>query len=158
MDIYIFEDSSHFENLSSLNIELTLTLQFFLLDDLFKLYFITTCLSIFTAIDQNKEQQKSTCQIFLKDITEERNLENHKHSWLSMVWIFKKLNSFKSNINYLQSKTTFWANLQKITFNNLKLSFPWTNLCFILIISLYLFRSELLRVNCSCCHFFSSAS
>ena len=158
MDIYIFEDSSHFENLSSLNIELTLTLQFFLLDDLFKLYFFTTCLSIFTAIDQNKEQQKSTCQIFLKDITEERNLENHKHSWLSMVWIFKKLNSFKSNINYLQSKTTFWANLQKITFNNLKLSLPWTNLCFILIISLYLFRSELLRVNCSCSHFFSSAS
>ena len=80
MDIYIFEDSSHFENLSSLNIELTLTLQFFLLDDLFKLYFFTTCLSIFTAIDQNKEQQKSTYQIFLKDITEERNLENHKHS------------------------------------------------------------------------------
>ena len=80
MDIYIFEDSSYFENLLSLNIELTLILQFFLLDDLFKLYFFTRCLYIFTAIDQKKEQQKSTYQIFLKDITEEKNLENHKHS------------------------------------------------------------------------------
>ena len=42
--------------------------------------FFTRCLSIFTAIDQKKEQQKSTYQIFLKDITEEKNLENHKHS------------------------------------------------------------------------------
>ena len=106
MDIYIFEDSSDLENLLLLNTGLTLILQF---------CFFTRCLSIFTAIDEKKEEQKSTYQIFLKDVTEEKNLEIHKHSWLSLVWIFKKLDSFKSNylINYLQSKITFSAKLTK---------------------------------------------
>ena len=36
--------------------------------------------SIFTAIDEKKEEQKSTLQIFLKDVTEEKNVEIHKHS------------------------------------------------------------------------------
>ena len=42
-----------------------------------------------------------------------KNVEIHKHSYLSIIWIFKKLNSLKSNYltNYLQSKTTFWAKL-----------------------------------------------
>ena len=53
--------------------------------------------------------------LFLKDITEEKNLEIHKHSWLSMVWIFKKSKSFKSNylINHLQSKNTYRAERTK---------------------------------------------
>ena len=99
----------------TLNIELTLIIQFCFQDDLFKLCFLTRCLSIFTAIDEKKEEQKSTYQIFLKDVTEEKNLEIHKHSGLSMVWIFKKLNSFKSNylINYLLSKT-----YKRITLSN----------------------------------------
>ena len=36
--------------------------------------------SIFTTIDEKKEEQKSNLQIFLKDVTEEKNLENHKHN------------------------------------------------------------------------------
>ena len=151
MDTYIFEDCSDLENLPLLNIELILILQFCFLDDLLKLCFLTRCLSIFTAIDEKKEEQKSTYQIFLKDVTEEKNLEIHKHSWLSMVWIFKKLKSFKSNylINYFQSKTSFWAKLTKNHIQQLKLSLPWTNLCFILITALSLLRFELSRVNCS---------
>ena len=114
-DIYIFEDSFDLENLPLLNIELTLILQFYFLHDLLKLSFLTRCLSIYTATDEKKEEQKSTYQIFLKDVTEEKSLEIHKNSWPSMVWIYKKLNSFKSNypINYLQSKSTFWAKLTK---------------------------------------------
>ena len=35
--------------------------------------------SIFTTIDEKKKQeQKSTLQVFLKDVTEEKNLEIHK--------------------------------------------------------------------------------
>ena len=83
LDIYIFDDSSGLENLPLLNIELTLILQFSFPDDLLKLFFFTRCLSIFTAIDQKKEEQKSTDQIFLKDVTEEKKLslcEIHTHS------------------------------------------------------------------------------
>ena len=80
LDFYIFEDSSDLENLPLLNIESTLILQFCFLDDLLKIYFLTRCLSIFTTIDEKKEEQKSTVQIFLKDVTEEKNLEIHKHS------------------------------------------------------------------------------
>ena len=69
----------------TLNIELTLIIQFCFQDDLLKLCFLTRCLSIFTAVDEKKEEQKSTYQVFLKDVTEEKNLEIHKHSWLSMV-------------------------------------------------------------------------
>ena len=36
--------------------------------------------SIFTTIDEKKEEQKSTLQIFLKEVTEEENVETHKHS------------------------------------------------------------------------------
>ena len=79
MDIYIFEDSSDLENLPLLNIELTLILQFCFLDDLLKLCFLLDA-SIFTTIYEKKEEQKSTLQIFLKDVTEEKNVEIHKHS------------------------------------------------------------------------------
>ena len=79
LDIYIFEDSSDLENLPLLNIELTLILQFCFLDDLLKLCFLLDA-SIFTTIYEKKEEQKSTLQIFLKDVTEEKNVEIHKHS------------------------------------------------------------------------------
>ena len=36
--------------------------------------------SIFTTIDEKKEEQQSTLQIFLKDVTEGKNVEIHKHS------------------------------------------------------------------------------
>ena len=47
----------------------------------FKLYFLIRYFSISTAIDEKKEEQKSTYQIFLKDVTKERNFrkKNHKH-------------------------------------------------------------------------------
>ena len=67
------------ENLPLLNIELTLILQFCFLDDLLKLCFVLDA-SIFTTIYEKKEEQKSTLQIFLKDVTEEKNVEIHKHS------------------------------------------------------------------------------
>ena len=79
MDFYIFENSSDLENLPLLNIELTLILQFCFLDDLLKLCFLLDA-SIFTTIYEKKEEQKSTLQIFLKDVTEEKNVEIHKHS------------------------------------------------------------------------------
>ena len=55
--------------------------------------------SIFTTIDEKNKEQKSTLQIFLKDLSEEKNVEIHKHSGLSIIWIFKKLNFLKSNIH-----------------------------------------------------------
>ena len=111
-DIYIFEDSFDLENLPLLNIELTLILQFYFLDDLLKLSFLTRWLSIYWWKERGTKVNLSN---ILKDVTDEKSLEIHKNSWLSMVWIYKKLNSFKSNylINYLQSKTTFWAKLTK---------------------------------------------
>ena len=78
MDFYHFEDSSDCENLPSLDIEWTLILQFCFLDDL-KLCFLLDA-SIFTTIDEKKEEQQSTLQIFLKDVTEGKNVEIHKHS------------------------------------------------------------------------------
>ena len=36
--------------------------------------------SIFTTTDEKKEEQQSTLQIFLKDVTEGENVEIHKHS------------------------------------------------------------------------------
>ena len=67
---------SNLESVPLLNIELTLIFQFCLLDDLLKLCFLTRCLSIFTAIDEKKEEQKSTYQVFLNNVTEEKKLGN----------------------------------------------------------------------------------
>ena len=78
MDFYNSEDSSDFENLPWLDIEWTLILQFCFLDDV-KLRFLLDA-SIFTTIDEKKEEQQSTLQIFLKDVTEWKNVEIHKHS------------------------------------------------------------------------------
>ena len=75
LDFYIFEDSSDLENLPLLNIELTLILQFCFLDDLLKLCFLLDA-SIFTTIYEKKEEQKSTLQIFLKDVTEKKKCGN----------------------------------------------------------------------------------
>ena len=36
---------------------------------------------IFTTIPERKEEQKSSLQIFLKDVTDDKNVEIHKHSW-----------------------------------------------------------------------------
>ena len=77
MDFYNFDNSSDLENLPLLDIEWTLILQFCFLDD-WKLFFYYA--SIFTTIDEKKEEQISTLQIFLKDVTEEKNVEIHKHS------------------------------------------------------------------------------
>ena len=110
----IFEDYSDLENLPLLNIELTLILQFCFLDDLLKLCFLTRC----PYFHHNWWKEWGT-KINSSNIFEGcywgKNLEIHKHSWLSIIWIFKELNSLRSNYltNYLQSKTTFWAKLIK---------------------------------------------
>ena len=62
---------------------------------------------VFITIDKKKEEKKSTLQIFLKDVTEEKNLEIHKHSSLSIIWIFKKLNF----LNQIISQTAFEGKL-----------------------------------------------
>ena len=110
MDFYNFEDSCNLENLPLLNIEWTSILQFCFLGDLLKLCLFNKCLS---TIDEEEEEQKSTLQLFLKDIcylSLKKNLEIHKHSWLSIIWItpykpllkkFPKLNP----TNYLLNKT-----------------------------------------------------
>ena len=109
---------------------------------------------------KRKRNKNQLIKYFWTMLLRKKNLEIHKHSWLSMVWIFKKLDSSKSNylINYLQSTTTFWAKLLKNPIQQLKLLLPWANLCFILTTDLPLLRIELSRVNCSCSHFFSPAS
>ena len=71
MDFYIFEDSSDFENLPLLNIEWTLILQFCFLDAYLSHDFLLDA-SIFTTIDEKKEEQRSTLQIFLKDVWEKK--------------------------------------------------------------------------------------
>ena len=77
-DFYNFENSSDLENLLLLDIEWTLILQFCFLGNL-KLWFLIDT-SIFTTIDEKKKEQKSTLEIFLKDVTEETIVEIHKHS------------------------------------------------------------------------------
>ena len=62
-----------------MDIDWTLIFQFCFLDDLNKLYFLLDA-SIFSTIDEKKEEQQSTLQIFFKDVTEEKNVEMHKHS------------------------------------------------------------------------------
>ena len=121
------------------------------LDDLLKLCCFTRWL-YFHHSWWEKRRIKWTLQIFLKNVTDEKNVEIHKHSWLSIIWIFRRLNSLNFS-NYLQSKTSFGAKLVKNHIHKLELSLPWTNLCFILISALSLFRFELSRVNCSCSFF-----
>ena len=118
--------------------------------------FLTRCL-YFHQNWWKKIEKKSTFQILLKDVKEEKNLGIHKYCWLSIIWILKKPNSLKSNYltNYLQSKTTFLTELIKSHIRQLELSLTWKNLYFILIIALSFFGFELLRVNFSCSHFFS---
>ena len=74
MNFYNIEDSYDLENLPLLVIEWTLILQFCFLDDL-KLCFLLDA-SIFTTIDEKKEEQKWTLQIFLKDVTEKKKCGN----------------------------------------------------------------------------------
>ena len=42
-------------------------------------FLLDASLFIFTTIDEKKEEQKSTYQILLKDVTEEKNLDIYKH-------------------------------------------------------------------------------
>ena len=67
MDFYIFEDYSDIENVPLLNIEWTLILQFCFLGDLLKPHFLLDA-SIFTAIDEEKEERKSSLQLFVEDV------------------------------------------------------------------------------------------
>ena len=84
LDFYVSEDSLDLENLTLLNIEWTLVLQFGFLDVL-KLYFFTRCLYF----HHNWRKQRGTN---IKDVTKEKKLEIHKHSWLSIIkLIFFKL-------------------------------------------------------------------
>ena len=116
MDFYIFEDSSDLENLPLLNIELTLIFQFCFLDDLLKLCFLTRYLYFHHNWWKERGTKINFSNIF-EGCYSGKTLEIHKHSWLLIIWIFKKLSSLKSNYlkaNYLLSKI-----YKKLTFDNL---------------------------------------
>ena len=74
-----FEDSSDIENLNLSDIEWTLILQFASLMTYLSYVFLLDAF-IFTTIDEKIEEEKSTLQIFLKDVTGEKNGQIHKHS------------------------------------------------------------------------------
>ena len=74
-----FEDSSDIENLNLSDIEWTLILQFASLMTYLSYVFLLDAF-IFTTIDEKIEEEKSTLQIFLKDVTEEKNGQIYKHS------------------------------------------------------------------------------
>ena len=81
---------------SLLKIEWSLVLNFFSLMTYLSYVFLID-VSIFTTIDEKKQKQKLTLQIFLKDVTERKTMEIHKYSLLLIIGIFKTLNSLKSN-------------------------------------------------------------
>ena len=113
MYVYIFEDSRDLENLPLLSIKWTLFLQFCFLGDLLKLRFLLHP-SIFITIDEENEEQKSTifegCYLNLM----EKKLEIHEHSWRSIIWIFKKLNSIQTLVRDIpEIKLSYWSLLSK---------------------------------------------
>ena len=86
-----------------MDIEWTLILQFCFLND----YIFLLDASIFTTIDEKKEEQKSTLQIFLKGVTGEKmwkfiNTVNSQKFENSKNW---------SPINQTTSQITFKANV-----------------------------------------------
>ena len=116
LTFYILEDSSDLGNLPLWNIEWTLILQFRFLGDLIKLFFFTRFLCSPKLMKRTKINSSTIfeeCHLNLK----EKKLKIDKHSWLSIIWIFKLLlKAFQKSsylTNYLQSKTTFWAKLRK---------------------------------------------
>ena len=105
MEFCNFEDSSDLEDIPLLDIERSLILQFCFLDNLIKLFFLIARCSYFY---HNWWKERGT-KINSSNIFEECYL-GKKHSWLLIIWIFKKMNSLKSyklpsNQNYLLSKT-----------------------------------------------------
>ena len=100
MDFYIFEDSSDLENLPFLNIESTLIFHFCFLDGLLKLCFLTRCLSLLSPQLMKKKRNKNQLfKYFWRKLLRKANFQKFEY-------IFKKLNSLKSNylINYFQRK------------------------------------------------------
>ena len=102
---------------------------------------------------KKKQEQKSTFQIVLKDVTEEKNLEIHKQLTLDNVNIqniellkIKLSHKLPSKQNYLLSKTFTFDNSNSHCLEQIRF------------ITLFFFEFELSRVNCSCSHFFSLAS
>ena len=93
--LFVFLHSWGFLRSSFLKIEWSLVLKFFFLDDISYVFLLDA--SICTTIDENKQKQKPTLQIFLKDDTERKIMEIHKYSLLLLIGIFKTLNSLKSN-------------------------------------------------------------
>ena len=108
MDFYIFEDFSDLENLPLLNIEWTLVSQFCFLDDLLKLCFLLDA-SIFTTLDEKKEEQKYLRRILLRKkiwefINTVENLDNLNIQNIELIKI-KLSQKLPLKQNYLLSKT-----------------------------------------------------
>ena len=108
---------------------------FCFLDDLLSSIFFTRCLYFHLSILWWEEEKKSIKSIFqgfyLK--FEDKIVEIHKHSWLSITWILKKLNSIQTLAedvleNYLTGP--FWAKPSEIHIWKLKLSLSRINFVF----------------------------
>ena len=143
MDFYIFEDYSDLENLPLVNNEWTF---YPILFPWWLLHFFIIDVSIFNT-NEEKEGKNQFFNYFWRMLLkfEEKNLEIHKLSWLSITWILKKLKSIQTLVKdipeiklshwYLLSKTYVKNHIQKPG-----LSLSWTKLYVIQIIASSLFR------------------
>ena len=91
-----------------------LFIQFCFLGDLLKQHFFTRCLLFLHW--WRETDKKSILQLFLRMLLkfEDKNLEIHKLSWLSITWILKKLSSMQTLVEDIPEITlAHWYILSK---------------------------------------------
>ena len=90
--IYIFEDSSDFENFILIS----------LMTYLLKLYF-SLDVSIFIITDKEKKEKNQFIKCFWRVLVifEDKIVEIHKHSWLSITWIVKKIALLRAFVEFI---------------------------------------------------------
>ena len=90
--IYIFEDSTDFENFILIS----------LMTYLLKLYF-SLDVSIFIITDKEKKEKNQFIKCFWRVLVifEDKIVEIHKHSWLSITWIVKKIALLQAFVEFI---------------------------------------------------------
>ena len=114
MDFYIFEDYSDLENLPSEQWMNFLSDFVSLLTYLIYI-FQTRCLH-FQHWWRKKKGKNQFFNYFLRILSkfEDKNLEIHKLSWLSITWILKRLNSIQTFVEDIpEIKLAYWSLLSK---------------------------------------------
>ena len=119
--------------------------------------------TIFNIIDDEKEGKSKFFKYFWKILpeSEEKILQFHKHSWLSITWILKKSNFIQTLAEgILEIKLSYWSLPSKTYRNWYSITSTLVVLSKFCLLSLQLrcpsSDFELLRISCSCCHFFFS--